>query len=160
MRRKIVLKAIKDVPGINFNEIVRITNLSNGVVSHHILQLLKDNEIIKSEVGRAKYFHHKISKIDIKYIIIFRNNTNYEIAKLFLKSEIPITAKEISKKLDKSASTISVNLKKLEKTKLVGRKILNRNIKLTSDIGFYLLDEEFVNKIFSKYNIANKMNHG
>ena len=153
MRRNIVLKIIQEFPGINFNEIVRITNLSNGVVSHHILQLLKDKEIIKSEGGRAKYFHNKIPKMDIEYITIFRNRTNYAMIKIFLKSEVPVTAKEISQKINRSASTISVNLKKLEKAKLIGRKILNKNTKLTSDIGFYLLNEGFVKKIFSKYNI-------
>ena len=156
MRRDDILKVIQNMPGINFNEIVRITDLSNGVISHYILQLLKDNEIVKSESGRAKYFHHKIPKKHIEYIMIFRNDTNQEIMRLFLKSKDPITAKEIAEGVNKSRSTISVNLKKLEKTKLVGRKILNKNNKLTSDIGFYLFDKEFVKKIFSKYNL-NRM---
>ena len=49
MRRELVLDIISKKPGIGFNEIVRQTKLSNGVISHYILQLLKDGEIIKSD---------------------------------------------------------------------------------------------------------------
>jgi len=153
MRRKNILQIIEKEPGIGFNEIARQTKLSNGVISHYILHLLNDKEIVKSEGARAKYFHHKISKKDRKLIIIFRNNTNYEIIKFLLKIGFPVTAEGIRKRVKKSRSTISVNLKKLEKSQVIGRKILNKNTKLTSDIGFYLLDEEYVKMIFSKYEL-------
>ncbi len=89
-------------------------------------------------------------------ILIFRNNTNHEIAKILLNTEFPVSAEEITKEMKKSRSTISVNLKKLEKMQLIGRKILNKNKKLTSDIGFYILDKEMVRMIFSKYNFDIK----
>ena len=153
MRRDIILDVIQKIPGINFNEIVRRTNLSNGVVSHHILQLLKENKIVKSKSSRAKYFHHSIPKEDMEFIIILRNKTNYDIIEFLLRTEFPVTPDAIRKKIKKSRTTISTNLKKLEKAKLIGRQILNRNSKLTSDIGFYLLDEEFVQEIFSRYKM-------
>tara|TARA_B100000029_G_scaffold57973_1_gene52341 strand:+ start:512 stop:979 length:468 start_codon:yes stop_codon:yes gene_type:complete len=153
MRKEMILSVIVNKPGISFNEIVRETDLSNGVISHYILQLLKNKEIVKSEVGRAKYFQHNIPKKDIECIIICRNNTNFDIIKLFLRTKNPITVKEISKDVGKSNSTVSVNLKKIQKAKLVGRKILNRNSKLTSDIGYFLLNEEYIMKIISKYDL-------
>ena len=155
MRREKILKIIKDNPGIGFNGIVRETKLSNGVISHYILQLLKDGEIVKSGV-RAKYFHYKISEKDKKFLVSLSNNSNYEIIKLLLKTGSPVSAERITKAIEKSRSTVSVNLKRLEKMQLIGRKILNKKEKLTSDIGFYILDEQFMRKIFSKYNLNSK----
>ena len=150
-----ILDIITDTPGIGFNEIARRTNLSNGVVTHYILQLLKDNKIIKSGT-RAKYFHYKIPENDMKLIIILKNNTNYEIVKFLLMMGFPVTSEGVTKAVKKSRSTVSVNLKKLVKMQFIGRKILHKNTKLTSDIGFYLLDEKFVKGIFSKYNLDMK----
>jgi len=155
MRREKILKIIKDNPGIGFNGIVRETKLSNGVISHYILQLLKDGEIVKSGV-RAKYFHYKISEKDKKFLVSLSNNSNYEIIKLLLKTRSPVSAERITKAIEKSRSTVSVNLKRLEKMQIIGRKILNENEKLTADVGFYILDEQFMRKIFSKYNLNSK----
>lgn len=155
MRREKILKIIKDNPGIGFNGIVRKTKLSNGVISHYILQLLKDGEIVKSGV-RAKYFDNKISEKDKKFLVSLSNNSNYEIIKLLLKTGSPVSAERITKAIEKSRSTVSVNLKRLEKMQIIGRKILNKNEKLTADIGFYILDEQFMRKIFSKYNLNSR----
>ena len=46
MRRELILDNIVKRPGIGFNEIARQTKLSNGVISHYILQLLKEGEIV------------------------------------------------------------------------------------------------------------------
>ncbi len=35
MRKEIVTDLIKKMPGISYNEIVRETGLSNGVISHY-----------------------------------------------------------------------------------------------------------------------------
>ena len=113
MRREKICEVIKNNPGIGFNGIVRETKLSNGVISHYILQLLKDGEIVKSGV-RAKYFHYKISEKDIKLLIALRNKTNYEIVKFLLKMEFPVSAQGITKAVKKSRSTVSVNLKRLQ----------------------------------------------
>ena len=152
MRRQNILDVITNDPGIGFNEIARRTELSNGVVSHHISQLLKDSKIVRLGV-RAKYFHHKIPKKDMELLIALQNNTNYKIVKFLLKMEFPVSAEGITKAVKKSRSTVSVNLKRLQKMQIVGRKILNKNMKLTSDIGYYVLNEETIRKIFSKYSL-------
>ena len=85
--------------------------------------------------------------------MVLRNKTNYEIVKFLLKMEFPVSAEGITKAVKKSRSTVSVNLKRLQKMQIVGRKILNKNMKLTSDIGYYVLNEETMRKIFSKYDL-------
>tara|TARA_B100000029_G_scaffold484125_1_gene535987 strand:- start:626 stop:1087 length:462 start_codon:yes stop_codon:yes gene_type:complete len=153
MRRRKILEVIQNYPGISFNEIVKKTKLSNGVVSHHILQLMKDKELIKEGNKRGKYFDTNVSKDNREVIVILRNNTNLEILKFLLKMKYPQTTKEIGEAVKKSSSTISITLKKLKKESLIETKILNRNLKLTSDLGYQISKEGFLNKILKMYNI-------
>ena len=151
MRKEAISNIIKKKPGIGFNEITRESKLSNGVVSHYILQLLKDGEIIKSDGARAKYFHHIISKKDRKIIMTVRSETNYKIIKFLLSRNVPSRAEEISKAIKKSRSTITVRLQILQKNKIIERIILNKTLKLRSDIGYIVIDKKYFEMIFSKY---------
>ncbi len=148
-----VLKTVKEVPGISYNELGRLTNLSNGVITHYILQLIECGELVKFGNGRPKYFHSKISKKDRKIIAMLRNQTNKDIVKLLVKSETELSAGDISKKIRKSRSTVSVSLKKLQKNNLIEREIMNKKIKITSDIGYQVTDRNFFGKYFDMHNI-------
>jgi len=149
MRREMVLDIIRKNPGIGFNAIARQTKLSNGVLSHYILKLLKEKEIMKTGV-RAKYFLKKIPEKDREIITILKNPTNLKIIKALLERD-PLKSKDIVKIIGKSVSTISISLKKMEKENIISRKIMNQESKLTSDIGYTVSDKEFMRKIFSKY---------
>ena len=76
MRREVFLKLIQNMPGISYNEIARRTNLSNGVVSHYLLQLIENKELEKEGKTRSKYFIRNIPVKDRKLIVILRNKTN------------------------------------------------------------------------------------
>ena len=52
------------------------------------------------------------------------------------KTNQSVNASEIAKKVRKSGSTISVSLKILQKNRIVERTIMNKNSKLTNDIGY------------------------
>mgnify|MGYP001331499863 CR=1 FL=1 len=151
MRRDLVLDIISNKPGIGFNEIVRQTKLSNGVISHYILQLLKDEEITKSGV-RAKYFTKNISEEDKKLIIILSNPTILQIVKV-LQEEGPLRSKNLAKMIGKSISTISINLKKMENAKIISRRIMNEEEKITSDIGYEISNKKLLKEIISKYKV-------
>tara|TARA_B100001750_G_scaffold218343_1_gene204415 strand:- start:133 stop:597 length:465 start_codon:yes stop_codon:yes gene_type:complete len=153
MRRELILKTVQEKPGISYNEIVRHTDLSNGVVTHYLIQLMDTKKIEKYGKSRPKYFLTNVEQKDKETITILRNNTNLMIIKLLLKSKSPLLADEISKTIKKSSSTVSVILKKLQKNNMVKREILNRKTKLTSDIGYIISDKEFLREIFSRYNI-------
>ena len=153
MRRELILKTVQENPGISYNEIVRHTDLSNGVVTHYLIQLMDTKKIEKYGKSRPKYFLTNVEQKDKETITILRNNTNLMIIKLLLKSKSPLLADEISKTIKKSSSTVSVILKKLQKKNIVEREILNRKTKLTSDIGYAISNKEFLKEIFSRYNI-------
>ena len=153
MRRELILKAVQENPGISYNKIVRHTDLSNGVVTHYLIQLMDTKKIEKYGKSRPKYFLTNVEQKDKETIAILRNNTNLMIINLLLKSKSPLLADEISKTIKKSSSTVSVILKKLQKKNIVEREILNRKTKLTSDIGYAISNKEFLKEIFSRYNI-------
>ena len=44
-RRELVLQVIEKNPGIRFNEIMRITNMKNGTLSHYVKKLEDENDI-------------------------------------------------------------------------------------------------------------------
>jgi len=56
MRKEIVTDLIKKTPGISYNEIVRETGLSNGVISHYLIKLMESGEVEKEGIKRGKYF--------------------------------------------------------------------------------------------------------
>ena len=86
MRKEIILEVIKKIPGISYNEIVRETKLSNGVISHYIIKLLENKEIEKEGLKPvAKYFIRNIQKKDRVLITLLRNKTNNEIFRYLME---------------------------------------------------------------------------
>ena len=135
---------------------MRETKLSNGVISYYIIKLLENKEIEKEGEARAKYFIRNIQKKDRVLITLLRNKTNNEIFRYLIKnSELKedVTANQISKKVKKSGSTISVSLKILQKNNIVERVIMNKNAKLTNDIGYRISNKDVWTAFFMKYNL-------
>ena len=156
MRRDAVIDLIKKTPGVSYNEIVRETGLSNGVISHYLIKLMESGEVEKEGIKRGKYFLKNIPKKDRKMIILLRNNTNNDIFRLLIKNfnnNTISTQNEISKKVNKSASTISVSLKELQKNNIIERVIMNKNSKISSDIGFKILNRKLSAINLAKYNL-------
>ena len=156
MRREVVIDLIKKRPGVSYNEIVRETGLSNGVVSHYLIKLMESGEVEKEGIKRGKYFLKNIPKKDRKIITILRNKTNNDIFKLLLNNfdnDKISTQNEISKIVNKSASTISVSLKDLQKNNIIERVIMNKSSKISSDIGFKILNGKQSANNLVKYNL-------
>ena len=156
MRKDVVINLIEKIPGITYNEIVRETGLSNGVVSHYLIKLMESGEVEKEGIKRGKYFLKNIPKKDRKMITLLRNNTNNDIYKLLMKnfnSNKISTQNEISKIVNKSASTISVSLKDLQKNNIIERVIMNKSSKISSDIGFKILDGKQSANNLVRYNL-------
>ena len=156
MRRDAVIDLIKKTPGVSYNEIVRETGLSNGVISHYLIKLMESGEVEKEGIKRGKYFLKNVPKKDRKMITLLRNNTNNDIFKLLMKNfnnKKIDTQNEISKKVNKSASTISVSLKDLQKNGIIERVIMNKSSKISSDIGFKILNGKQSANNLVKYNL-------
>ena len=156
MRREAVIDFIKKTPGASYNEIVRETGLSNGVISHYLIKLMESGEVEKEGIKRGKYFLKNIPKKDRKMITLLRNKTNNDIFKLLIKNSNNgniFTQNEISKIVNKSVSTISVSLKDLQRNNIIERVIMNKSSKISSDIGFKILNGKQSANNLVKYNL-------
>ena len=156
MRKDTVFDIIKKTPGISYNEIGRETGLSNGVVSHYLIKLMDSGEVEKDGTSRGKYFLKNIPKKDRKMITLLRNKTNNKIFKILMKNFNDgkiVTQNEISKKIKKSASTISVSLKVLQRNNIIERVIMNQKLKISSDIGYRILNGKLSANHIIKYNL-------
>tara|TARA_Y100000590_G_scaffold305665_1_gene344790 strand:- start:16065 stop:16526 length:462 start_codon:yes stop_codon:yes gene_type:complete len=153
MRRELILKSIETTPGISYNEIKRDTNLSNGVVSHYIYHLINEGVIEKFGSGRSKYFSYQVPKNDRIIISLLHNQTNQKIIKILLTSNLYVTSEYISKRINKSHSTISVSLKILQKHNLIEREIMNKKSKITSDIAYKISKKAYLRNFLKKYKI-------
>ena len=117
---------------------------------------MESGEVEKEGIKRGKYFLKNIPKKDRKMITLLRNNTNNDIFKLLIKnfnSNTISTQSEISKKVNKSASTISVSLKDLQRNNIIERVIMNKTSKISSDIGFKILNGKQSANNLVKYNL-------
>ena len=156
MRKDTVFDIIKKTPGVSYNEIGRKTGLSNGVVSHYLIKLMDSGEVEKNGTSRGKYFLKNIPKMDRTIITLLRNKTNNEIFKFLMENfneKKVVTQNEISKKIKKSASTISVSLKTLQKNNIIERVIMNQNVKISNDIGYRILNGKISTDHIRKYNL-------
>ena len=117
---------------------------------------MESGEVEKEGIKRGKYFLKNIQKKDRKMITLLRNNTNNDIFKLLIKNfnnNKIYTQNEISKRVNKSASTISVSLKDLQRNNIIERVIMNKSSKISSDIGFKILNGKQSANNLVKYNL-------
>ena len=52
-RKKSVLEIVEKKPGIRFNEIMRISNIKNGTLSHYVKKLADAGDIILEQSPRV-----------------------------------------------------------------------------------------------------------
>ena len=121
-RSKIILEVIEKNPGIRFNDIMRMTDIRNGTLSHYVKKL-EDNGVIKLErtprVTRAYPIGIGTHEAVIcKYLTI---PTQRNLIVFLLKKE-NATSLEIREFLKKSPSVVSVNLNELFRVKIINKK--------------------------------------
>ena len=121
-RRETVLQIVKKTPGIRFNEIMRISDIRNGTLSHYVKKLEEDGDIKLERTPRVTRLYP--ADIAEKEAVICKYLTMESQKKLILyllKKEVA-TSSEIRAFLKKSPSVISVNLNELFKSKIINKK--------------------------------------
>ena len=121
-RRSIVLEIVEKNPGIRFNEIMRISDIKNGTLSHYVKRLVDEGDIILERSPRVtRMYPSGISKKETKICRHLTTPTQKNIILYLLKNKIS-TSIEIKDFLGKSPSVISVNLNELFKEKIISKK--------------------------------------
>ncbi len=129
-RRETVLEIIEKNPGIRFNEIMRISNIRNGTLSHYVKKLEEEESIELERTPRVTRLYpagipekeatgipEKEAKI-CKYLTMDSQKKMI----LFLLKKKTATSQEIREFIQKSPSVVSVNLNELFREKIVEKK--------------------------------------
>ena len=143
-----IIQLVNEMPGIRYRELLRITGVSNGVLSYH-LNLL-DN-LGKVQVHRVnnrvtRYFSHDVSTVESNVIGLLRQTTTRKIILYILESG-PCGFNDIVTYTKKVPSTVSWHLSRLKDANII--KVRKQN-----DLNYY---EIKINKL-TLQNLLNKYN--
>ena len=142
-----IIQIVNEMPGIRYRELLRITGVSNGVLSYH-LNLL-DN-LGKVQVHRVnnrvtRYFSHDVSTVESNVIGLLRQTTTRKIILYILESG-PCGFNDIVIHTKKVPSTVSWHLSRLKDANII--KVCKQN-----DLNYYeiKLNKVTVKKLLNKY---------
>ena len=144
-RKETVLEIISKNPGIRFNEVMRISEMRNGTLSHYVKKLQNEGHIELERSPRiTRIYPMGIAKKEVAICRFITMPTQRKII-LFLLERKNASAIQIRDFLRKSPSVVSVNLNELFKA-----KIINKKYDIPSN-KFSLKDPKLVRKILDSY---------
>ena len=121
-RKQVVLDIVQNNPGIRFNEIMRISNIRNGTLSHYVKKLVEDEHIELERSPRVtRLYPAGIPENEARICKYLTMPTQKKLIVFLLKKELA-TSIEIKEFLKKSPSVVSVNLNELFKAKIINKK--------------------------------------
>ncbi len=124
-RSTLLLDTIQKNPGIKFREIMRLTGLKNGVVSHY-LEKLEKNGNIKAirEPRQTRFYLPKFTEQEQKVIKALRRQTPRELLLSLIKQN-GLKFSQLVNEVKKSPSTVSIYLSQIVEDELVEIKYVN-----------------------------------
>ena len=152
-RKQIVLDIVKRNPGIRFNEIMRISEIRNGTLSHYVKKLENSGTIELQRTPRVtRLYPAGISEDEAKICKFMTVDTQKKIIIFLMKNEVATSA-EIKNFVKKSASVISVNLNQLFR-----EKVINKEYDIPSN-KYSIKNPELINGIMKEYypNLLDKL---
>lgn len=154
--KDILLKHISENPGIRYRELLRLADLANGVLTHHLVALEKTDCIkVDRKKKVTRYYLPNVSAKESDIIGNLRSNTSKKIILFMIKHDL-CTFKEIVEHTQKAPSTISWHLKRLGDSGIVTTqngecihyKLTDREAVIET---LYKYKESFTDKIVNNY---------
>ena len=143
-RSSLLTDIIYENPGLHFSEIIRMSGLKNGVLTHYLNKLESSGVInIKRERDKTRLFSPEISLEEIKIIKFLRKETSRKI--LFALIDDSMEFNEIVNKVGKSSPTISQNMSELLHNDLILFKLENSQKK------YFVKPNPLIKKLIKKY---------
>ena len=143
-----LIRYIKGQPGIRYRELLRLSGLSNGVLTYHITNLEKSRQIIADRNTNNKvtrYYPNGIPIEETDIIGHIRNNASRQII-LFILEHDSCTFNEIVEYTKKAPSTISWHLKRLKDSGIISVFYTGRCQRL-----YKVRDFESITNVLSTY---------
>ncbi len=150
-----IIELINNNPGIRYSEIMRLTGLKNGVLSHHLSKIEQSGKILVERTPRvARIYPCGMQKEQTMIIKNLRSQTASTIVLTLLDGDASF--KDLVSKTKKSQGTVSLCLKSLCDDGLVERIFSNGNMM------FHLVNERLVRSFVEIQRpsfIENTANH-
>ena len=143
-RSSLLTDIIYKNPGLHFCEMIRVSGMKNGVLTHYLNKLELTGIInIKRERDKTRFFSPEINLEETKIIKFLRKETPSKI--IFLLINGGMEYHEIVKKVGKSSPTISQNLSELINNDLIIFKIEDSQKK------YFIKPNPLIKKLIKKY---------
>ena len=83
-----IVKYVNEIPGIRYRELLRMTGLSNGVLSYHLRSLDNSGKILANRVNNrvTRYFSYDVSTHESHIIGLLRQETTRKIILYILEN--------------------------------------------------------------------------
>ena len=142
-----IVKYVNEIPGIRYRELLRMTGLSNGVLSYHLRSLDNSGRIKVNRVNNriTRYFSYDVSTQESHIIGLLRQETTRKIILYILENGI-CGFNDIMVHTKKVHSTISWHITRLKATNIV--KVRRQNEFNYYEIG---MDKVILQDLLSKY---------
>ena len=123
-KKSLLLKIINFSPGIRYRELLRITNLNNGTLSHHltILEKYSNIKVMRTENSNiTRYYPASIPSEETVTLGYLKIRTTKEIIVKLMETK-SCTFNELVSHIKRAPSTTSWNLKRLLDSEVIVRK--------------------------------------
>lgn len=123
-RTEQIIQLVNHSPGIRYSEIMRVTGLKNGVLSHHLSKIEQSGRIVIERTPRvARLYPCGMPQEQTQVIKHLKNPTARKILTVLLDNDLSF--KEIVDRVKKSQGTVSLSLKILSDEGIIQRKFEN-----------------------------------
>jgi predicted transcriptional regulator len=142
-----IVKYVNEIPGIRYRELLRMTGVSNGVLSYHLRFLDNTGKIRVNRVNNrvTRYFSYDVSSHESYIIGLLRQETTRKIILHILEKGI-CGFSDIMIHTGKVASTISWHMARLKAANII--KVRKQNEYIYYEIG---MDRLILQDLLSKY---------
>jgi predicted transcriptional regulator len=146
-----LINIIEKNPGIRYRELLRSTNLSNGVLTYHLTELAGSNIInVERRRGVTRYYSVQISSEESKVISHIRNIISRKILLLIIERG-SCTLSEIAVLTNKAPSTISWYLQRLLDANIIKKKSTSSDRVYYKSRFYEVVNKILVLDMLSKY---------
>ena len=115
-----IIQFVNDFPGIRYRELLRMTGISNGVLSYHLNLLDSSGKVKVHRVNNrvTRYFSHEVSSLESNVIGLLRQNTTRKII-IYILENGPCVFNDIVNYAKKVPSTVSWHLSRLKDANII-----------------------------------------
>jgi predicted transcriptional regulator len=145
-----IIQFVNDFPGVRYRELLRMTGVSNGVLSYHLNLLDNSGKVRVHRVNNrvTRYFSHDVSSVESNIIGLLRQNTTRKII-IYILENGPCGFNDIVNHTKKVPSTVSWHLTRLKDANII-------NVRKQNEFNYYeiKIDKFSLQNLLYKYKIS------